>query len=60
MVATTDTGTVNRDKVGGHSFNLVNPDNGYEHTAACTSCHGPKTSFNDFIAATGLRSGWYS
>jgi hypothetical protein len=52
MVATTDTGTVNRDKVGGHAFTLVNPDNGYEHTAACTSCHGPKSSFNDFIAAT--------
>ncbi len=52
MVATTDTGTVNRDKVGGHAFKLVNPENGYEHTAACTSCHGPKASFNDFIAAT--------
>ncbi len=52
MVATTDTGTVNRDKVGGHAFKLVNPDNGYEHTTACTSCHGPKNSFNDFIAAT--------
>jgi hypothetical protein len=52
MVATTDTGTVNRDKVGGHTFSLVNPDNGYEHTTACTSCHGPKASFNDFIAAT--------
>ncbi len=52
MVATTDTGTVNRDKVGGHSFRLENPDNGYEHTTACTNCHGPITSFDDFIAPT--------
>jgi hypothetical protein len=52
MVATTDTGTVNRDKVGGHTFRLVNPENGYEHTTACTPCHGPKASFNDFLAAT--------
>ncbi len=50
MVATTDTGTVNRDKVGGHSWNLHNPATGYDHTTACTSCHGPKTSFEDFIA----------
>ena len=50
MVATTDTGTVNRDKVGGHSWNLNNPETGYDHTAACTSCHGPKSSFEDFVA----------
>lgn len=52
MVATTDTGTVNRDKVGGHSFKMHNEDTGYDHTAACTSCHGPKNSFDDFMAAT--------
>ncbi len=52
MVATTDTGTVNRDKVGGHTFRLVNPENGYEHTTACTNCHGPKTSFEEFEAVT--------
>lgn len=50
MVATTDTGTVNRDKVGGHSWNLHNEATGYDHTAACTSCHGPKTTFDDFMA----------
>jgi hypothetical protein len=48
MVATTDTGTVTRDKVGGHSWNLSY--NGYDHTTACTSCHGPKASFDDFVA----------
>jgi len=50
MVATTDTGTVNRDKVGGHSWNLHNAATGYDHTAACTKCHGVKTSFEDFGA----------
>lgn len=52
MVATVDTGNVNRDKVGQHSFRLYNPDTGYEHTAACTPCHGPINSWNDFIALT--------
>lgn len=51
MYPTTDTGTVNRDKVGGHTFRLRNPENDYQHTKACESCHGPKTSFADFIAA---------
>lgn len=50
MVATTDTGTVTRDKVGGHSWRMNNTETGYDHTAACTSCHGPKTSFEDFVA----------
>ena len=52
MVATVDTGNVNRDKVGGHSWNLNNPETGYDHTTACTSCHGPKDSFEDFEALT--------
>lgn len=50
MVATTDTGTVNRDKVGGHSFKMHNEQTGYDHTAACTNCHGPKNSFEEFEA----------
>jgi len=50
MVATADTGTVNRDKVGGHSWNLHNPESGYDHTTSCTPCHGPKNSFDDFNA----------
>lgn len=50
MVATTDTGTVNRDKVGGHTWKMYNTVTGYDHTVACTSCHGPKTSFDDFVA----------
>jgi len=47
MAATTDTGTVTRDKVGGHSWNLSY--NGYDHTKGCT-CHGEVSSFEDFVA----------
>lgn len=50
MVATVHTGNVNRDKVGGHSFKLHNPDTGYYHTTSCTPCYGPVTSWNDFQA----------
>ncbi len=49
-VATVDTGNVNRDKVGGHSFKLYNPDTGYYHTASCTPCHGNITNWNSFMA----------
>lgn len=52
MYATPDTGNVNRDKVGGHSFRMHNPDNDFDYTAACTNCHGPKNSFEDFEAVT--------
>ena len=52
MTATTDTGTVTRDKVGGHSWNLHDEASDYYHTTACVNCHGPKTSWNDFEAAT--------
>lgn len=52
MYATTDTGTVTRDRVGGHSFKLRDEENNYEHVIACQSCHGPQIqSFDDFIAA---------
>jgi len=50
MVATVDTGSVNRDKVGGHSWTLHNADTDFYHTAACTNCHGPKNNWNDFQA----------
>ena len=49
MIATTDTGTVTRDKVGGHSFSL-NSD-GNDHTAACVPCHGERENFESFEAA---------
>ena len=50
MVATTDTGTVTRDKVGGHSFSLHNEETNYDHTAACDPCHGSRESFESFEA----------
>jgi len=56
MVATTDTGTVNRDKVGGHTFALFNPETNYYHTTKCTPCHGQKSSWDDFIARSDYDS----
>jgi hypothetical protein len=50
MTATVDTGNVNRDKVGGHSFSLHNEETGYDHTAACVPCHGQRESFQSFTA----------
>lgn len=50
MVATTDTGTVTRDKVGGHSFNLYDQQNNYSHATACVPCHGEINSWDDFTA----------
>ncbi len=53
MYATTDTGTVTRDRVGGHTMKLRDAENNYEHVMACQSCHGPQIqSFDDFIAAS--------
>jgi hypothetical protein len=51
MAATTDTGTVTRDQVGGHSWNLHYAATNYDHTVACVNCHGPKTSFSQFQAS---------
>lgn len=50
MAATTDTGTVTRDKVGGHTMNLHYAPTNYDHTTGCTGCHPGITSFNQFIA----------
>jgi hypothetical protein len=50
MAATPDTSSVNHNKVGGHTFSLHNQENGYDHTAGCTSCHGPRESFHSFTA----------
>jgi len=51
MVATTDTGTVTRDRVGGHSWNLHDAENDYYHTTSCIPCHGELDSWDDFDAA---------
>jgi len=50
MAATTDTGTVQRDKVGGHSFNLHDAASNYDHVKGCIGCHPGVTSFDDFAA----------
>lgn len=51
MVEGPGSGNVNRNTVGGHTFRLRNPLNNFEYTGGCQSCHGPKTSFQDFVAA---------
>lgn len=50
MVATTASGDPNYNKVGGHTWKLTNEANGYNHMAACVTCHPGKTSWNDFVA----------
>lgn len=50
MATTTDTGTVTRDKVGGHSMNLHYSATNYDHMTGCVGCHPGKTKFDDFIA----------
>jgi hypothetical protein len=48
MAQTTDTGTVTRDKVGGHSMTLHYEATNYDHVKGCLSCHPGITSFDDF------------
>ena len=50
MSQTTDTGTVTRDKVGGHSMSLHYSATNYDHVSACTGCHPGVSSFDDFDA----------
>ncbi|MFA5011805.1 MAG: T9SS type A sorting domain-containing protein [Ignavibacteria bacterium] len=50
MAPTTDTGTVTRDKVGGHSMSMHYEPTNYDHVKGCLGCHPGVTSFDDFIA----------
>jgi methionine-rich copper-binding protein CopC len=63
MAPTTDTGTVTRDKVGGHTWNLHYEPTNYDHTAGCQDCHPGVTSFEQFRAPSdfdgnGTRGSW--
>jgi hypothetical protein len=63
MSATTDTGTVTRDKVGGHTWNLHDETSNYDHVTGCTGCHAGVTNFEDFVApqdfdGNGLIESW--
>jgi len=51
MYATADTGTVDRDKYGGHTFKIVNPESGNANMKACASCHGTKANLEAFEAS---------
>jgi hypothetical protein len=51
MQATPDTSDhVNRDFVGGHSWNMSNATSGFDNVKVCINCHGPITSFDDIKA----------
>jgi len=50
MAETTDTGTVTRDKVGGHSWSMHDEATNYDHVKGCLTCHPGVTKFDDFIA----------
>lgn len=63
MATTTDTGTVTRDKVGGHTWNLHYAATNYDHVAGCQGCHPGVSSFDDFVApqdfdGNGLTETW--
>jgi hypothetical protein len=63
MATTTDTGTVTRDKVGGHTWNLHYDATNYDHVTGCQGCHPGVSSFGDFMApqdfdGNGLIESW--
>jgi hypothetical protein len=63
MYTTTDTGTVTRDKVGGHSMNMNYAATNYNFVAPCQGCHPGVTKFSDFMApedfdGNGLIESW--
>lgn len=63
MAATTDTGTVTRDKVGGHTWNLHYDATNYDHVTGCQGCHPGVTKFDDFMSPSdfdgnGLIESW--
>ncbi|HLF15069.1 MAG TPA: multiheme c-type cytochrome [Bacteroidota bacterium] len=54
MSATPDTGSVARDHIGGHSWNMeyTGPDSvEYNNVTKCVDCHTGITSFEDIVAA---------
>ena len=53
MSATTDTGTVSRDHVGGHSWAMEYNDgvNVVDNVTGCATCHTGITSFDDIVAS---------
>jgi len=52
MSATTDTGTVSRDRIGGHSWAQKYEEGGveYDNVTKCVECHTGITKFSDIVA----------
>lgn len=54
MSATPDTGTVARDKIGGHSWNMeyhVDSLTTVDNVSGCVGCHAGITKYSDIVAA---------
>jgi hypothetical protein len=53
MSATPDTGTIARDKIGGHSWNMEYNDgtNVVDNVTGCVTCHTGITSFDEIVAS---------
>jgi hypothetical protein len=50
-MAPTDTNSVNKNKVGDHTFKITNSANGFENIEnACGECHEGKEELDDFMA----------
>ncbi len=47
---TTGFGAANVNKLGGHTWKMQNPDNGFDNMNACKTCHSSATSFDSFKA----------
>jgi Secretion system C-terminal sorting domain len=50
MAPTADTGTASLNKVGEHTFKMVDEQNNYENVKGCLGCHPGVTDFEDFMA----------
>jgi len=50
MQTSPDSTSSHFNKAGGHTFGMS--DDGFDLTTNCQTCHGPKTSFSDWVATT--------
>lgn len=63
MAPTADTGTAYVNRVGEHTFRMVDSTGQYENVKGCLGCHPGVTKFSDFMApedydGNGLRQDW--
>lgn len=63
MAPTADTGTVYHNRVGEHTFKMVDSSGTYDNVKGCLGCHPGVTKFSDFMApydidGNGLVQDW--